>query len=123
MVRGVLSEKIPTELVTQAGRADPAGLRHVDHDVVRAVVLDLDVAAVARSISDSERRVDVVAGLRPGRLELLGDLLEALHLEADVVDTAPRLAALDAGHRVALEVQDGQVEVAVAQVVALRPGP
>src|SRR5712691_8849591 len=109
--------------VTQPGRADPAGLRHVDHDVVRAVVLDLDVTAVAPSLSDSERGVHVVAGLRAGRLELLGDLLEALDLEADVVDAAPCLAALDAGHRVALEVQDGQVEVAVAQVVALRSGP
>src|SRR5688572_2445352 len=34
------------------------------------------------------------------------------------MDAAPLGAALDAGHRVVLEIEDGQVEVAVAQVVA-----
>src|SRR4026208_914527 len=57
-----------------------------------------------------------------GRARPRGDGLEALHLEADVVDAAPVLAALDARHRVVPEVEDGQVESAVAQVVAPRPG-
>ena len=35
-----------------------------------------------------------------------------------MVDPAPLLAALGAGDRVVLELEDGQVEVAVTQVVA-----
>jgi len=66
----------------------------------------------------AERRVDVVAPRRAGVREPLGDVLEAVHLEAEVVDAGPVLAALDAGHRVVLELQDGQVEVAVGEVVA-----
>jgi len=70
-----------------------------------------------------EGLVDVVAGRRPGGLQPLGDRFQALDLEADVVDAAPALAALDAGDGVVLEVEDGEVDVAVAQVVAPRaPG-
>src|SRR5262245_10669633 len=69
-------------------------------------------------LADAERLVDVLAGLGPGVLQPLGDRLEALDLEADVMNAAPARAALHAGDRVVLEVEDRQVEVAVAQVVA-----
>src|SRR5207237_652590 len=83
------------------GRAQPAGLRHVEHDRVRAAVLDLDVA-VGLAAAHLERLVDVVATRGAGRRELVGDLLQALHLEADVVDAAPAPAALHAGRGVVL---------------------
>src|SRR5262245_47529375 len=68
-----------------------------------------------------ERLVHVVTALRASRLQPLRDRLEALDLEPDVVDAAPVLAALDSSHRVILEVEDGQVEIAVRQVIAARP--
>src|SRR5262245_10273098 len=98
--------------------ADPAGLGDVDGDAVRRRVLHLDVAGPVTVLADAERLVDVVAGLGPGVPEPLGDRLQALDLEADVMDTAPARAALDAGDRVVLEVQDRQVQVAVAEVIA-----
>src|SRR5262252_3092443 len=102
----------------QPGRADPAGLGDVDGDAVRRRVLDLDVAGPVTVLADAERFVDVVAGLGAGVLQPLGDRLQALHLKADVMDAAPARAALDAGDRVVLEVQDRQVQVAVAEVIA-----
>src|SRR5262249_35847702 len=57
---------------------------------------------------------------RTRRREPLGDRFQTLDLETDVVDAAPALAALHAGHGVVLEVEDGEIDVAVAQVVALR---
>src|SRR5215470_19562549 len=69
----------------QAGGADPAGLGDVDGDAVRRRVLHLDVAGPVTVLSDAERLVDVVAGLGPGVLQPLGDRLEALDLEADVM--------------------------------------
>src|SRR5204863_1435364 len=42
---------------------------------------------------------------------------QVLDLEADVVDAAPARAALDAGDRVVLEVEDGEIEIAIAQVI------
>ena len=61
-------------------------------------------------------------GAEPAVGKARGDLVQALHLKADVVDAAEVLAALGAGHGVVLEVQDGQIEVAVAQVVAAGAG-
>src|SRR6266850_1174518 len=99
---------------------DPARLRHVDGDSVGRVVLHLDVGVALAVLPDPEGLVDVVARRRPGGLQPLGDRFQALDLEADVVDAAPALAALDAGDGVILEVEDGEVDVAVAQVVAPR---
>ena len=48
----------------------------------------------------------------------LGDGLEALHLEAEVIDAAPVLAPLLAGGGIALELEDGEVDVPVAQEVS-----
>src|SRR5262249_48042719 len=70
-----------------AGGADPAGLRDVDHDPVRPVVLDLDIAAVAPALADAERGVDVVPRPGPGRGQIFGDFLQAIDLKADVVNT------------------------------------
>src|SRR5262245_24316003 len=102
----------------QAGGPDPAGLGHVDGDAIRRGVLHLDVAGPVTILPDAERLVDVVARLGPGVLKPLRDRLEALDLEADVMDAAPARTALHSGDRVVLEVEDRQVEVAVAQVVA-----
>src|SRR6266849_5444064 len=109
-------------LDAESGRADPARLRDVDHDAVGAVVLHLDVAVLVLPIPDSEGLVDVMARLRARRGQPLGDGLEAFDLEADVMDAAEALAALDSGHRVVLEIQDGQIEVAVAEIVAAGVG-
>src|SRR5213592_1324132 len=104
-------------LVAETGGADPARLRDVEDDPIRAAVLHLDVAAMSAALSHPERLVDVVAERRAGLCQLLGNGLEALDLEADVVDATVALAPLDPGHLVVLEVEDRQVEVAVAEVV------
>src|SRR5215470_9748765 len=101
----------------QAGGADPARLGDVDGDTIRRGVLHLDVAGPVPVLAHAERLVDVIAGLGAGVLQPLGDRLEALDLEADVMDAAPARTALHAGDRVVLEVEDRQVEVAVAQVI------
>src|SRR5262245_62378734 len=94
-------------LRAEAARADPAGLGDVDHHAVGAAVLHLHVGVMDAGHPDAEGAVDVVAGLGPGRRQLLLDLLEVLDLEADAVAAAPVLAALHACHLVVLEVVDG----------------
>src|SRR5712692_6940576 len=116
--RGIGNDALDAE----SGGTDPARLRDVDHDAVGAVVLHLDVAVLVLPIADSEGLVDVMARLRARRGQPLGDGLEAFDLEADVMDAAEALAALDSGHRVVLEIQDGQIEVAVAEIVAAGVG-
>src|SRR5437762_6569729 len=103
-------------LGTEAGGAHPAGLGDVEHHVVRAAVLHLDVVLVL-ALAHAERFVDVVARLGPGGGKPLGDRLEVVHLEPDVMDAGEALAPLGPGHGVVLELEDGQVEIAVAQVV------
>src|SRR5881628_675957 len=103
-------------LGTEAGGAHPAGLGDVEHHVVRAAVLHLDVVLVL-ALAHAERFVDVVARLGPGGGEPLGDRLEVVHLEPDVMDAGEALAPLGPGHGVVLELEDGQIEIAVAQVV------
>src|SRR5262249_23011273 len=107
-------------LDVEAGRTNPASLRHVHHDAVGTAVLHLDVAVTLAAVSHPERRVHVVARRGPGRAEPLGDRLQALDLEADVVDATPILSTLDTSDRVVLEVEDGEVDIAVTQVVASR---
>src|SRR5262249_58971418 len=102
----------------ESGGADPAGLGDVDGHSIGSGVLDLDVTRAMAVLTDAERLVDVVARRGPGLLQPLRDLLEALDLEADVMDAAPAGAALDPRHLIVLEVQDREVELAVAQVVA-----
>src|SRR6266550_3578840 len=98
-------------LGTEAGGAHPAGLGDVEHHIVRAAVLHLDVVLVL-ALAHAERFVDVVARLGPGGGEPLGDRLEVVHLEPDVMDAGEALAPLGPGHGVVLELEDGQVEIA-----------
>src|SRR5262245_25121267 len=102
----------------EVGSADPARFRHVDRDVVGAAVLYLDVRVALLAVADTQGVVDVVAPRGPGGGQPLRDRLQAVHLEADVVDAAPLFATLHAGHRVVLEVEDSEIEVAVGEVVA-----
>src|SRR2546426_1863143 len=102
----------------EPGGADPARLRDVDRHSVGAAVLHLDVGIPMAGVADAKGLVDVVTGRRTGGLQPLGDRLQAFDLKADMMDAAPVLAALDACHRIVLEVEDRQIEVAVAQVVA-----
>ena len=101
----------------QRRRAHPAGLRHVDDDAVGSAVLDLDVGMMGASHPHPERLVDVVARRCVGGAQLGGDVVQAFHLKADVVQAAPLLAALRAGHGVVLELENGNVDVAVAEVI------
>src|SRR6185369_14186092 len=87
----------------QSGGADPAGLGDVHRHAVGPGVLHLDVAVPIAVLPDAEGLVDVLAGLGSGILQPLGDRLQALDLEADVVDAAPARTALDTGDRVVLE--------------------
>src|SRR5258705_4621354 len=101
----------------ERGRADPTRLGDIDGDPVRADVLHLDIGEAAGA-AHTERGVDVIAPLGADGGELLGDALEALDLEAEVVDAGPVLAALDTRHHVVLELEDGQVELAVGEEVS-----
>src|SRR5262249_39681203 len=80
----------------------------------------LDVAFCLRP--DAERLLDVVTASRPCGGEPLGDRLQALDLKADVVDSGEALAAFDAGRCIVLEIEDGEVDVAVGKEDAARPG-
>src|SRR5215813_8627496 len=77
----------------EARRPDPARLGHVHGDPVGGRVLDLDVR-VAVAAAHAEGGVDVLARRGAGRRQLLGDLFEALDLEAEMMDAGPVLAAL-----------------------------
>src|SRR5262245_55172212 len=98
-------------LVAARGRAAPTGPRPLEHDAVRPGPLHLDVALGARL--DAKRLLDVVTTARSGRGEPLGDRLEALDLKANVVNAGEALAALAAGGRVVLEIEDREIDVAV----------
>src|SRR5262245_6639028 len=106
--------------MTEGGCPEPARLRDVEHDAVRSGPLDLDVAFRVRP--DAERLLDVVTAARPDGGEPLGDRVEALDLKADVMDAAETLAALAAGRRVILEVEDSEADVAVGEEDAARAG-
>src|SRR5206468_4011524 len=108
-------------LGSKVRRADPARLGDVDGDAVGAAVLHLDVAVAlcaAGVAAHAERLVDVVAARRVRGGEPLGGVVEIVDLEAEVMDAGPVLAPLDAGHLVVLELEDGEVDLAVGQVVA-----
>src|SRR5262249_10227411 len=77
-------------------------------------VLDLDVA-VSLTAAHAERLVDVVAAHGARGPELVGDRFEAFDLEPDVMDPAIAPTPLGASRLVVLEVEDRQVDVAVAQ--------
>ena len=48
------------------------------------------------------------------------DLVEILHLKSDVMEAEPVLATFGARHRIVLEAENREIEVAVAEIVASR---
>src|SRR5262245_58098422 len=113
-------------LGSKALRTDPTRLGDVDRDTIRTGVLHLDVAvalgATVVVAGHAKRLVDVVAAGRVRGGEPLGGVVQVVHLEAEVMDAGPALATLDSGDLVVLELQDGEVDVAVGEVVAARVG-
>src|SRR5262249_53537649 len=79
-------------LVTERGRAEPARLRHIEHDAVRSGPFHLNVALCARP--DTEGLLDVVTAPRPRCGEPLRDRFEALHLRGMI--TGPVIAEIAA---------------------------
>ena len=89
-------------------------LGQVDRHAVRACELDLDVASLRHLFCS---RVRTVHGTR--LLDLRPCLFHVLDLETEVVDAGVPERALCLGGLVVFELEDREVYVAVAQVVAL----
>src|SRR5262245_5562059 len=70
----------------------------------------------------AEGPIHIIPTPSAARGQPLGNGLKAFDLEADVMDAAELLPPFDAGRLVVLEVQDGQIDVAVAQETAPRAG-
>src|SRR5262249_52358407 len=100
---------------------DPAGLRHVNHDPVRPTVLDLNVAVLLTPMAHTQRLIHIIARLRAGFRQLFGDRLQALDLETNMVNATPLFAAFGPGYGIALEIEDGQIDIPVTEVVPLGP--
>src|SRR5262249_40138474 len=95
-------------------------LRHVKHDAVRSGPFHLHVPLSLRP--DAKRLLNVVTAARPRGGELFRDRVDALDLKADVVDARESFPALDASGHVVLEVEDGEIDVAVREENTARPG-
>src|SRR5262249_47307201 len=93
------------------------------HDPIRPAVLDLDVAVLLPPMAHAQRLVDIIARLRTGFGQLCGDRLQALDLEANMVDATPLFAAFGSGYGVALEIEDSQIDISVAEIIALGTRP
>src|SRR5262245_28631650 len=70
--------------------------------------------------TDTERLVDVVTRLRTSFGQLLRNRLQAFNLETDVVNATVVFAAFHTRNNVILEIENGQVDVPIAEVVAFR---
>jgi hypothetical protein len=92
---------------------DPASLRHVEHDSIRASVFHLNVTFLPASAAHSERFVDVVA-----RVRTRGYDVQAVDLETNVVNAVPIFAAFDAGNDIVLEIQNCQIDMTIAGIIA-----
>ncbi len=68
--------------------------------------------------ANPERLVDVVTRLRTSFGQLLSNRLQAFNLETDMVDATVVFAAFNTRNHVILEIEDSQVDVPVAEVVA-----
>src|SRR5438132_12730888 len=68
--------------------------------------------------ADTERLVDVVTRLRTSFGQLFRNRLQAFHLETDVVDATVVFAAFRTRNHVILEIEDGQVDVPITEIVA-----
>src|SRR5262245_44844574 len=70
--------------------------------------------------ANTERLIDVVTRLRTSFGQLLRNRLQTFHLETDVVNATVVFAAFDTRNNVVLKIEDGQVDVPVAEVIAFR---
>src|SRR5262245_18630633 len=95
-------------------RAEPAVLRQVDGHTVGSTELDLDVASLGHLLCS---RVGTMHGTR--FLDPCSRLFHVLDFEAEVVDAGPPERALCLGGLVVFELEDSEVHVSIAQVVAL----
>src|SRR5262245_51060309 len=73
---------------------------------------------IRTTVADTERLVYVVTRLRTSCCQLLSNRLQAFNLETDMVDTTVVFAAFNTCNDVILEIQDSQVDVPIAEVVA-----
>src|SRR5512134_836183 len=94
--------------------AEPPVLGEIDGDAVGPGEFDLDVAALLHVFRS---RVGTVHGAR--LLDARARLRHVLHLDAEVVHAGVARRALGDSGVLALELQDGDVHMAVAQVIAL----
>jgi hypothetical protein len=70
---------------------------------------------LALAAGHAERLLDVAPARGAGGCQLVGDRRQVLDLEADVMDPREALAALDTRRPIVLELEDREVDVAVAQ--------
>src|SRR5262245_48024635 len=75
---------------------------------------------IRTTMADTERLVDVVTRLRTSCCQLLSNRLQAFNLKTDMVDATVVFTAFNTSNDVILEIEDGQVDVPVAEVVAFR---
>src|SRR5262249_21231347 len=68
--------------------------------------------------ADTERLVNVVTRLRASFGQLLRNRLQAFNLETDMVDTTVVFTAFNTRNHVILKIEDSQVDIPVAEVVA-----
>src|SRR5215510_15941401 len=94
--------------------AEPAVLGQVDGHAVGPAELDLDVASLGHLLCS---RVGTVHGTR--LFDPCSRLFHVLDFEAEVMDAGPSERAFCLGGLIVFELEDSEVYVAVAQVVAL----
>ena len=68
--------------------------------------------------TEAKRDIDVIARLRHSPTQLCCRLIEAVHLEADVMDATPTLSALRTREGVVLEAEDGDIDVVIGEILA-----
>src|SRR5215813_13496229 len=73
---------------------------------------------IRTTMANTKRLVDIVTRLRTSCCQLLRNRLKAFNLETDMVDATVVFAAFNTRHYVILKIEDGQVDVPVAEVVA-----
>src|SRR5215467_5902296 len=108
-------------LIVEPRGAHPTALGDIQHHPIRATIFDFNIAMMRTARTDTERLVDIVTRLRTRCCQLLGNGLQAFNLETDMVNTTVVFAAFHTRNDVILEIEDGQVNVPVAEVVAFGP--
>src|SRR5215203_5170634 len=113
-----LSTSSPAPIGSSGLLADlpDAGLAEVEEHTVGAAELQLALDVDGRV--EAERFVDVVTRDRARRDHLVGSVTHVVDLEADVMEARERRAEFDTRGLVGLELEDREVDGAVAQDVA-----